>query len=104
MEPRSMAENRLMVEAIDVHKRFNQTEVLRGVSLQVARGEVVVIIGPSGSGKTTFLRCLNHLEKIQAGQILIDGENIGYREEHGKLVEDNERNIAHVRANIGMVF
>ncbi len=99
-----MQENRLMVEAIDVHKRFNQTEVLRGVSLQVARGEVVVIIGPSGSGKTTFLRCLNHLEKIQAGQILIDGENIGYREENGKLVEDNERNIARVRANIGMVF
>jgi polar amino acid transport system ATP-binding protein len=94
-----------MVEATDVHKRFNQTEVLRGVSLTVQRREVVVIIGPSGSGKTTFLRCLNHLEKIQQGQILIDGENIGYRQEaNGKLREDSERNIARVRAQIGMVF
>jgi polar amino acid transport system ATP-binding protein len=93
-----------MVAATDVHKRFNQTEVLRGITLSVAKGEVVVIIGPSGSGKTTFLRCLNHLEKIQQGQILIDGANIGYREVNGKLQEDSERNIARVRANIGMVF
>jgi polar amino acid transport system ATP-binding protein len=94
-----------MVQATDVHKRFHQTEVLRGIDLTVQRGEVVVIIGPSGSGKTTFLRCLNHLEKIQQGQILIDGENIGYRTEaNGKLKEDSERNIAHVRSQIGMVF
>ncbi len=94
-----------MVAATDVHKWFNQTEVLRGVSLTVGRGEVVVIIGPSGSGKTTFLRCLNHLEKIQQGQITIDGENIGYRvENNGKLKEDSEKNISHVRAQIGMVF
>jgi polar amino acid transport system ATP-binding protein len=94
-----------MVSATNVHKRFNQTEVLRGIDMTVARGEVVVIIGPSGSGKTTFLRCLNHLEKIQQGQILIDGANIGYREEaNGKLREDSEKNIAQVRAQIGMVF
>ena len=97
-------ETRLIVEAIDVHKRFHQTEVLRGVSLNVACGEVVVVIGPSGSGKTTFLRCLNHLEKIQGGKILIDGESIGYREDNGKLKEDSEKNIAAIRANIGMVF
>src|SRR6185312_3767316 len=87
------------------HKFFHQTEVLRGVSLNVARGEVVVIIGPSGSGKTTFLRCLNHLEKIQQSSISIDGENIGYRQgNNGKLSEDSEQNIAKVRAQIGMVF
>ena len=94
----------LMVAATDVHKRFNQTEVLRGVSLTVAKGEVVVIIGPSGSGKTTFLRCLNHLEKIQSGQIMIDGESVGYRAKNGTLVEDAEPNIARKRAEIGMVF
>jgi polar amino acid transport system ATP-binding protein len=93
-----------MVQAIDVHKWFHRNEVLRGITLTVARGEVVVIIGPSGSGKTTFLRCLNHLEKIQQGQILIDGESIGYRTVNGKLIEDSERNIAKSRAQIGMVF
>ena len=93
-----------IVEAVDVQKRFGQLEVLKGVTLRVQKGEVVVIIGPSGSGKTTFLRCLNHLEKIQAGQILIDGESIGYREVNGKLVEDSEANIARIRAGIGMVF
>ncbi len=95
---------RPMVAATNVHKFFNQTEVLRGINLTVQRGEVVVIIGPSGSGKTTFLRCLNHLEKIQQGSILIDGESIGYRDVNGKIVEDSETNIAHVRAQIGMVF
>lgn len=95
---------RPMVEAVNIQKSFHQTQVLRGVSLTVQRGEVVVVIGPSGSGKTTFLRCLNHLEKIQSGKILIDGESIGYRENNGRLVEDSEKNIAKVRANIGMVF
>jgi polar amino acid transport system ATP-binding protein len=94
-----------MVQATNVHKWFHQTEVLRGIDLTVQRGEVVVVIGPSGSGKTTFLRCLNHLEKIQQGLILIDGENVGYRvEANGKLHEDSEKNIAHVRSQIGMVF
>ncbi len=95
---------RPIVEATDVHKWFQRNEVLRGVSLQVQRGEVVVIIGPSGSGKTTFLRCLNHLEKIQSGSILIDGESIGYRTVDGRLKEDNEASIAKIRAEIGMVF
>jgi polar amino acid transport system ATP-binding protein len=96
--------NRPIVEAIDVVKRFHETAVLRGVSLKVDRGEVVVVIGPSGSGKTTFLRCLNHLEKIQGGRIFIDGEMIGYCEKNGRLVEDSEKNIASKRAEIGMVF
>ena len=93
-----------MVDAQDVHKSFHHNEVLRGVSMRIQKGEVVVIIGPSGSGKTTFLRCINHLEKINKGRIRIEGELIGYREENGRLVEDSEKNIAHMRSEIGMVF
>ncbi len=93
-----------MVQAEEVHKRFGNTEVLRGVSMTVQRGEKIVIIGPSGSGKTTFLRCINHLEKIQSGRIYVDGQLVGYREEKGKIIEDSERNIARMRAQIGMVF
>src|SRR5487761_50432 len=93
-----------MVDAQEVHKYFHQNEVLRGVSMQIRKGEVVVIIGPSGSGKTTFLRCINHLEKITKGRIYIEGELMGYREQDGKLVEDSEKNIARMRAQIGMVF
>ncbi len=94
-----------MVDAQDVHKRFHSNEVLRGVSMQVRKGEVVCVIGPSGSGKTTFLRCINHLEKINGGRIYIEGELMGYREQpDGRLVEDSERNIARMRSEIGMVF
>ena len=76
-----------VVRAEDVHKRFGRLEVLKGVSLEVGRGQTVCIIGPSGSGKTTFLRCINHLEKIDAGRIEVNGHLIGYRERNGKLVE-----------------
>ncbi len=93
-----------MVRSVDVHKRFGRLEVLRGVSMEVARGEVVVIIGPSGSGKTTFLRCINHPERVDAGRIYVDGELVGYRERNGRLVEDSERAVARKRAAIGMVF
>ena len=93
-----------MVQAINVHKHFGKLHVLRGISLRVPRGRVQVIIGPSGSGKSTFLRCLNHLEKIQEGQIFIDGEPMGYRMVDGKLREDSARNIACMRAEVGMVF
>jgi polar amino acid transport system ATP-binding protein len=94
----------LVVEATDVHKYFGRLHVLRGVNLTVSRREVLVLIGPSGSGKTTFLRCINHLEKIQQGRIKVNGHLIGYREEDGKLVEDRERNVAAQRSEIGMVF
>ncbi len=87
-----------------VVKRFGRLEVLKGVSLDVQAGEVVCIIGPSGSGKTTFIRCINHLEKIDAGRIEVNGHLIGYRDRNGALVEDTERNIARQRAEIGMVF
>jgi polar amino acid transport system ATP-binding protein len=94
----------LVVRAEDVHKRFGRLEVLKGVSLDVRKGETVCIIGPSGSGKTTFIRCINHLEKIDAGRIEVNGELIGYREHNGKLREDSERSIARQRTRIGMVF
>jgi polar amino acid transport system ATP-binding protein len=93
-----------MVRSLDVHKRFGRLEVLRGVNMEVARGEVVVLIGPSGSGKTTFLRCINHLERVDGGRIYVDGELVGYREKDGRLVEDGEREVARKRAAIGMVF
>jgi len=94
----------VVVEATDVHKYFGRLHVLKGVNLTVHRQEVVVLIGASGSGKTTFLRCINHLERIQEGRISVNGHLIGYREEDGKLVEDKERNVAAQRSEIGMVF
>jgi polar amino acid transport system ATP-binding protein len=92
------------MRAEDVVKRFGRLEVLKGVSLEVERGEVLCIIGPSGSGKTTFIRCIHHLERIDGGRIEVNGHLIGYRERNGKLVEDTEANIARQRAEIGMVF
>jgi polar amino acid transport system ATP-binding protein len=100
--PRATTDN--VVEATDVEKWFGRTQVLKGVSLTVKRAEVVVMIGASGSGKTTFIRCINHLEKIQGGRISVNGHLIGYRDENGKLVEDREQNIARQRQDIGMVF
>ena len=93
-----------MIRIIDAHKRFGRTEVIRGITMDVARGEVVVLLGPSGSGKTTLLRCINHLEPLDAGRIYVDGALVGYREKNGRLVEDREAEIARKRAAIGMVF
>jgi polar amino acid transport system ATP-binding protein len=93
-----------MVKAERVEKRFGRLEVLKDVSLEVARSEVVCMLGPSGSGKSTFLRCINHLEKIDGGQIEVNDHFIGYRRRNGELVEDSERNIARQRTEIGMVF
>jgi polar amino acid transport system ATP-binding protein len=95
---------RPIVSAKEVVKRFGRVEVLRGMSLDVDAGETVCVIGPSGSGKTTFLRCINHLEKIDGGRIEVNGHLIGYRERNGRLVEDSEKNIARQRCEIGMVF
>ncbi|MFZ5675202.1 MAG: amino acid ABC transporter ATP-binding protein [Pseudomonadota bacterium] len=93
-----------LVSLRDIRKSFGDVEVLRGVSFDVHRGEVVCLIGPSGSGKTTLVRCINHLEKIQSGRITVDGELIGYREHKGRIVEDSETRIADRRQKIGMVF
>jgi polar amino acid transport system ATP-binding protein len=94
----------VVMHAENVHKSFGRLEVLKGISLEMTKGETVCIIGPSGSGKTTFIRCINHLEKIDSGRIEVNGHLIGYRERNGKLVEDSERNIARQRTEIGMVF
>jgi polar amino acid transport system ATP-binding protein len=93
-----------MVKAESVYKRFGRLEVLKGVSLEVERGEVMCMLGPSGSGKSTFLRCINHLEKINAGRLSVDGELVGYREKDGKLYELRDREVSQTRAHIGMVF
>jgi polar amino acid transport system ATP-binding protein len=93
-----------MVKAEGVHKRFGRLEVLKGITLEVLQGEVMVLLGPSGSGKSTFLRCINHLEKINCGRLSVDGELVGYREAGDKLHELRESEIAHKRAEIGMVF
>src|SRR6266571_2822294 len=93
-----------MVKAEAVHKRFGRLEVLKGITLQVNRGEVMCMLGPSGSGKSTFLRCINHLEKINAGRLSVDGELVGYREQGDKLYELHDREVCRKRAEIGMVF
>ena len=93
-----------MIRLENVHKSFGQLEVLRGVSLNVARGEVVVVIGPSGSGKSTLLRVMNYLEPYQKGTIYLDGQPIYQRyDQHGHVVHDPESTIRAIRARIGMV-
>jgi len=93
-----------MVKAEAVHKRFGSLEVLKGIDMEVLPGQVVVLLGASGSGKSTFLRCINHLEKINAGRLWVDGQLVGYRQAGDKLYELREREISSKRAEIGMVF
>ncbi|MBV8563556.1 MAG: amino acid ABC transporter ATP-binding protein, partial [Actinobacteria bacterium] len=93
-----------MVKAEAVHKSFGRLEVLKGVSLEVDPGQVMCILGPSGSGKTTFIRCINHLEKINAGRLWVDGELVGYRQSGDKLYELRDNEVARKRTEIGMVF
>ena len=93
-----------MVRAEQVCKSFGALQVLKGVTLSVERGQVLVLVGPSGSGKSTFLRCINHLETVSAGRLYVDGELIGYREKSGKLYEMSPRDAAKQRRDIGMVF
>jgi len=83
-----------MIELIDVHKSFGHLHVLNGVNLTVLKKQVVVIIGPSGSGKSTMLRCINGLEPIQKGKVIIEGEDL-----HGPKTDPNK-----IRQRIGMVF
>ena len=93
-----------LVRAVNVSKSFGHVEVLRGIDLEVAPGEVVCLLGPSGSGKTTFLRCINHLERIDGGRIWVDGDLIGLAERAGRLHRLTDRQIAEQRRDIGMVF
>ncbi|MCG7246672.1 amino acid ABC transporter ATP-binding protein [Corynebacterium simulans] len=93
-----------MISAQNVHKSFGSLDVLKGVTLDVMPGEVACLLGPSGSGKSTFLRCCNHLEKVTAGRLYVDGDLIGYRERDGVLYEITEKQAAAQRTDIGMVF
>jgi polar amino acid transport system ATP-binding protein len=94
-----------LIQVRGLHKSFGRLEVLRGVSFEVKRGEVMAIIGPSGSGKSTLLRCLNFLEEYQAGEVLFDNVLVGYRDDaFGRRRLDSERNVRRIRARLGMVF
>ena len=93
-----------MVRAEQVCKSFGALTVLKGVTLSVERGQVLVLVGPSGSGKSTFLRCINHLETVSAGRLYVDEQLVGYRESRGKLYEMSPREAAKQRRDIGMVF
>jgi len=96
--------SQIMVQAQNVRKSFGTHEVLKGISLTVAHGEVMCLVGPSGSGKSTFLRCINHLEVINGGRLHVDGDLIGYRENAGKLHEQKASEAALQRRDVGMVF
>jgi polar amino acid transport system ATP-binding protein len=93
-----------MVKAQEVCKSFGALHVLKGITLEVGKGEVLCMVGPSGSGKSTFLRCINHLEQVNAGRLYVDGDLIGYREAGTKLHEISPRDAAKQRRDIGMVF
>ena len=96
--------SQLMVDARSVRKSFGTNEVLKGITLSVEQGQVLVLLGPSGSGKSTFLRCINHLETINGGRIYVDGDLMGYRQVGDALHEMKPAAIAAQRRHIGMVF
>ena len=93
-----------IVQVRDIFKSFGRLQVLTGVSLSIARGEVVAVIGPSGSGKTTFLRCLNRLESITAGEILFKGQVLGRKLPGQPAFELAGESLRRLRTEIGIVF
>jgi polar amino acid transport system ATP-binding protein len=93
-----------LVHAVNVMKSFHDNQVLKGIDLDVRKGQVVCLLGPSGSGKTTFLRCINQLENIDGGRIWVDGDLMGYEDRGGTLYRLNNKAIAAQRREIGMVF
>ena len=94
----------LAVHASKVWKRYGDIDVLKGIDFDVVAGQVVCLIGRSGSGKSTFLRCINHLEKLDGGYISVYGDLIGYAEKKRRLHELKERDVAKKRKVVGMVF
>ncbi len=98
-----MTDNKLSV--IDLHKRYGEHEVLKGVSLKAKAGDVISIIGSSGSGKSTFLRCINFLEKPSEGTIIVNGQNIGpVRDKDGQLKVADKNQLRLLRTRLTMVF
>ena len=93
-----------MLEAENIHKHFGALHVLKGISMRIAKGEVVVVVGPSGGGKSTFLRTLNYLEKPDQGWVKVDGCLIGYEQSNGRLVALPDARISIQRRSFGMVF
>lgn len=93
-----------MIEVRNLHKYYGPLHVLRGIDVDIAKGEVFSVIGPSGSGKSTFLRCLNFLEEYQEGDVRFDGRLVGYRETAGKRLRAGAGSIAAMRTRMGMVF
>lgn len=94
----------IAISAQRVTKHRGAQTVLKDVSVEVPRGQVVALLGPSGAGKSTLLRCINHLETIDGGKIFVDGELIGYREQGDALHELTDAAIARQRTKLGMVF
>ncbi|MFM7571238.1 MAG: ATP-binding cassette domain-containing protein, partial [Betaproteobacteria bacterium] len=89
----------------NLHKRYGQHDVLKGIDLTVARGEVVVLIGPSGSGKSTLLSCINFLEPFEQGEVRVDGEPVGWSTgADGMRVRQTDRELDRLRRGIGIVF
>jgi polar amino acid transport system ATP-binding protein len=93
-----------LVHAVNVMKSFHDNQVLKGIDMDVHKGQVICLLGPSGSGKTTFLRCINQLETIDGGRIWVDGELMGYKDRDGTLYRLDNKAIAAQRREIGMVF
>lgn len=93
-----------LVSYKDVHKSFAETEVLKGIDLDIQQNERVSLIGPSGSGKTTIIRMLMTLEQPTSGVIEVDGVPLWHQEKNGKLVHAGEKHLRKVRSDIGMVF
>ena len=96
--------NDVVVEARGVAKQFGDLNVLKGIDLTINKGDVTCIIGPSGSGKSTFLRCINQLETLDGGYILVEGQPVGVKIKNGRVHAQSNAEAARSRANIGMVF
>jgi polar amino acid transport system ATP-binding protein len=103
LPPQTPAPDQPLLRVRALEKTFGDTRVLRGVDLDVHRGEVVTVIGPSGGGKTTLLRCVNFLETYEGGSIRIENQEVGYRDLATRR-RRSERDLAHMRAETGMVF
>jgi ABC-type polar amino acid transport system ATPase subunit len=93
-----------MIRLENVCKSFDHIAVLRNVTVEIRKGEVVCVIGPSGAGKSTMLRCINHLEALDSGTIYIEGQPVYRYMRDGKLIIDKEKRIEAIRAQVGMVF